>query len=145
MAQRISAGLPQNNAQRQQEDAHEFFNWLVDSTHEELLRLRAASHSSLGSHGEPHIFFSLSSFLTLFFAHVSPSLSCNGWLIVDPTRSSSCDAPMGYVCGSIPSPICLFAASHGHGQSNSLPPQTARMTCTKNYIKNVIGQRQSWC
>ena len=30
-------------AQREQEDAHEFFNFLVDATHVELLKLRAAN------------------------------------------------------------------------------------------------------
>ncbi|KAK9803846.1 hypothetical protein WJX73_007843 [Symbiochloris irregularis] len=50
MAERLSARLP-TSAQREQEDAHEFFNFLVDETHKELLRLRSAHASALGDSG----------------------------------------------------------------------------------------------
>ena len=52
MAERLSAKLPKS-AQREQEDAHEFFNFLVDGAHEELLRLRAAHAQLLGQPGQP--------------------------------------------------------------------------------------------
>ena len=51
MAERLSARLPKS-AQREQEDAHEFFNFLVDGAHEELLRLRTAYAETLGEQGE---------------------------------------------------------------------------------------------
>jgi len=38
-------------ATRQQEDAQEFLNFLLDSTHQELLRLRALHAGSLGDPG----------------------------------------------------------------------------------------------
>ena len=50
MAERLSAKLPKS-VQREQEDAHEFFNFLVDATHEELLRLRTANAEMLGKDG----------------------------------------------------------------------------------------------
>lgn len=51
MAERIR--LNAKGAQREQEDAHEFFNFLVDETHKELLRLRAAHAAALGDTGTP--------------------------------------------------------------------------------------------
>ena len=52
MAERIQARLPKS-AQREQEDAHEFFNFLVDGAHQELLRLRTAHAAFLGDSGMP--------------------------------------------------------------------------------------------
>ena len=49
MAERLSANLGKG-AQREQEDAHEFFNFLVDACHQELLRRSAHAHT-LGAKG----------------------------------------------------------------------------------------------
>ena len=41
MAQRINRGVQKVAKQREQEDAQEFLTFLLDSTHQELLKLRA--------------------------------------------------------------------------------------------------------
>ena len=49
MAQKLSRGVQKVAKQREQEDAQEFLTFLLDSTHQELLKLRAM-YGSQGEH-----------------------------------------------------------------------------------------------
>ena len=51
MAQKLSRGIQKVAKQREQEDAQEFLTFLLDSAHQELLKLRAMYDTQGGERG----------------------------------------------------------------------------------------------
>ena len=103
MAERLTSKHAKS-AQREQEDAHEFFNFLVDATHEELLRLRAANAQLLGEQGKQL------NFESMIHHHVSLNLYNVQCIIVSVLVAVQCSR----ICRRCVNVKRMLAASFEH-------------------------------